>query len=364
MPPLRSLVVVLLLAAFLAHSLPQDGPSRNLDFTFADKTRVLASRVSGRDLTRPRRQSSSSRLVDYQGGSGKLEYKDERDMDEPGTDSAGPAFDISERSCPGDNTYTCVSGDTICRVNICDGNRDCPDGDDEQDCECSADKFLCDKTKCIPNTWLCDGDEDCEDKTDEQDCSATCASPKNFTCSDGTCAARCDGNYECLDNADEENCPSTTTTTTPTPPITTTTPAFKCSNDEFLCDNTKCIPKDWLCDGDEDCEDKTDEHDCSGCGAGQWQCRDGGCISEKDRCDGCVHCRDGSDEEGCRPKRCRHWEFRCRDGSCINKRLRCNGRRDCRDGSDEWQCRPHWPWHHGRNRFTEADPNLREEALL
>ncbi|XP_050704774.1 very low-density lipoprotein receptor-like isoform X6 [Eriocheir sinensis] len=319
MPPLRSLVVVLLLAASLAHSLPQDDPSRNLDFTFADKTRVLASRVSGRDLTRPRRQSSSSRLVDYQGGSGKLEYKDERDMDEPGTDSvrftlkkrgvgcpwddyhmcqsgsiicgvhvcdakvdcpdgddeqdcAGPAFDISERSCPGDSTYTCVSGDTICRVNICDGNKDCPDGDDEQDCECSADQFLCDKTKCIPNTWLCDGDEDCEDKTDEQD--------------------------------------------------------------------------------------------CSGCGAGQWQCRDGGCISEKDRCDGCVHCRDGSDEEGCRPKRCRHWEFRCRDGSCINKRLRCNGRRDCRDGSDEWQCRPHWPWHHGRNRFTEADPNLREEALL
>ncbi|XP_050705379.1 low-density lipoprotein receptor-like isoform X2 [Eriocheir sinensis] len=340
MPPLRYLVVVLLLAASLAHSLPQDDPSRNSDFTFADKTRVLASRVSGRDLTRPRRQSSSSRLVDYQGGSGKLEYKDERDMEERGTDSvrftlkkrgvgcpwddyhmcqsgriicgvhvcdakvdcpdgddeqdcAGPAFDISERSCPGDNTYTCVSGDTICRVNICDGNKDCPDGDDEQDC-------------------------------------ATCASPKNFTCSDGTCAARCDGNYECLDNADEENCPSTTTTNTPTPTITTTTPAFKCSNDEFLCDNTKCIPKDWLCDGDEDCEDKTDEHDCSGCGAGQWQCRDGGCISEKDRCDGCVHCRDGSDEEGCRPKRCRHWEFRC-----INKRLRCNGRRDCRDGSDE-----------------------------
>ncbi|XP_050709296.1 very low-density lipoprotein receptor-like isoform X1 [Eriocheir sinensis] len=171
MPPLRSQVVILLLAASLAHSLPQDGPSRNSDFTFADKTRVLASRVSSRDLTRLRRQSSSSRLVDYQGGSGKLEYKDERDMGEPGTDSAGPAFDISERSCPGDNTYTCVSGDTICRVNICDGNKDCPDGDDEQDCECSADQFLCDKTKCIPNTWLCDGDEDCEDKTDEQDCS-------------------------------------------------------------------------------------------------------------------------------------------------------------------------------------------------
>ncbi|XP_050709297.1 very low-density lipoprotein receptor-like isoform X2 [Eriocheir sinensis] len=171
MPPLRSQVVILLLAASLAHSLPQDGPSRNSDFTFADKTRVLASRVSSRDLTRLRRQSSSSRLVDYQGGSGKLEYKDERDMGEPGTDSV--RFTLKKRGlgCPWDDYHMCQSGRIICGVHVCDAKVDCPDGDDEQDCECSADQFLCDKTKCIPNTWLCDGDEDCEDKTDEQDCS-------------------------------------------------------------------------------------------------------------------------------------------------------------------------------------------------
>ncbi|XP_050709498.1 very low-density lipoprotein receptor-like isoform X8 [Eriocheir sinensis] len=310
MPPLHSLVVVLLLAASLAHSLPQDGPSRNSDFTFADKTMVLASRVSGRDLTRPRRQSSSSRLVDYQGGSGKLEYKDERDMDEPGTDSVRLTLKNREVGCPWDDYHVCLSGLVICHVDVCDGQADCPDGDDEQDCdthththtECSNDEFLCDNTKCIPKDWLCDGDDDCEDKTDEQDCgglafqrSEMCFSAGNaYKCKSGDkiCGVKvCDGREDCPDGDDEQDCDTHTHTHT------------ECSNDKFLCDNTKCIPKVWLCDGEEDCEDKTDEQDCS--------------------------------------ERCRHWEFRCRDGSCINQRLRCNGRRDCRDGSDEWQCRRH-----------------------
>ncbi|XP_050701360.1 low-density lipoprotein receptor-like [Eriocheir sinensis] len=216
MPPLHSLVVVLLLAASLAHSLPQDGPSRNSDFTFADKTMVLASRVSGRDLTRPRRQSSSSRLVDYQGGSGKLEYKDERDMDEPGTDSVRLTLKNREVGCPWDDYHVCLSGLVICHVDVCDGQADCPDGDDEQDCdthththtECSNDKFLCDNTKCIPKVWLCDGEEDCEDKTDEQDCSERCRHWE-FRCRDGSCInqrLRCNGRRDCRDGSDEWQC--------------------------------------------------------------------------------------------------------------------------------------------------------------
>lgn len=37
-------------------------------------------------------------------------------------------------------------------------------------------------------------------------------------------------------------------------------PVSACTQSEFECQNTRnCIPRDWLCDGDDDCGDSSDE---------------------------------------------------------------------------------------------------------
>jgi len=44
---------------------------------------------------------------------------------------------------------------------------------------CSDNQFQCKdsgNSYCIPITWICDGESDCEDNSDEQDCSAHCTS--------------------------------------------------------------------------------------------------------------------------------------------------------------------------------------------
>jgi len=74
-----------------------------------------------------------------------------------------------------------------------------------------------------------------------------------------------------------------------------------CPQENFACDHNKCISKFWVCDGDHDCNDKTDERSelCDTCLASQFACSvTGRCIPHSWVCDGTFDCGEGdtSDE--------------------------------------------------------------------
>lgn len=128
-----------------------------------------------------------------------------------------------------------------------------------------------------------------------------------------------------------------------------------CAPHEFQCSNRSCLAAVFVCDGDDDCGDGSDERGCAdpACGPREFRCSgdSGACIPERWVCDRQFDCEDRSDEapELCgragpratpAPAACAAAaQFACRSGECVHLGWRCDGDRDCKDKSDEADCR-------------------------
>lgn len=248
--------------------------------------------------------------------------------------------------------HMCSDGKCIDSTLICDGRNDCSDKSDEQNCDkverkCEEDNsFMCGSdSRCIPMAWRCDGTPDCADSSDEHECPENSCPDKTERCGNGKCIDTrlwCDGNNDCGDFTDELDC---------------STEATPCRPDTYRCEaETRiCLNKTKRCDGKIDCPRGDDEMSCGECMKKEFRCANGNCIPNEGLCNGDDDCGDRSDEQDCRNstktsgsffaglnldfifrRNCHPTEeFDCGDGDCIPFDNVCDKKNDCGNGNDE-----------------------------
>ncbi|CAL1298011.1 unnamed protein product [Larinioides sclopetarius] len=213
--------------------------------------------------------------------------------------------------------------------------------------ECSANNGGCSQL-CLatPEGHVCA----CRDAYSLSSDGLTCTGSSNYTepsrCKEGEfeCVKNlrcidvrylCDGDNDCGDGSDEDSSAGGKC-------------EFHCRSDQFQCDHNRCISIHWVCDGEKDCKDGSDEEPTKKCrnytcSPNMFTCKESGrCIPNSWTCDSDLDCGndDVSDEhEDCEYPVCKEEEFRCDNRRCVPLEYVCDGDDDCRDGSDEHACK-------------------------
>ncbi|XP_072041829.1 uncharacterized protein [Amphiura filiformis] len=241
-------------------------------------------------------------------------------------------------SCKNETYFRCDNIRCIAPDLICNEVDDCGDNSDERNCGCFDGYFACPYNgTCIEDIKRCDAIIDCtESLEDEMYCD--CPNRTDFRCSNTRCISRdliCNGEDECEDNSDETNCSTTKPSTTSG---SMTTDQGLCDGDQFICsDDGQCMDNIFICDEFIDCkETNEDEIYCSCKNETYFRCDNVRCIAPDLICNEVDDCGDKSDERNCSCKN--ETYYRCDNVRCIAPDLICNEVDDCGDNSDERNC--------------------------
>merc|ERR1719277_849588 len=248
--------------------------------------------------------------------------------------------------------FSCSNGELTMSSYICDGDNDCGDCSDELQPGCTEpcvpglwrhDDFQCSNGESTGWQFICDGDNDCGDCSDERanNCTEPCVEGQwnvddtqgtsndtapenylNFECTNGQLTSSefvCDGDNDCDDCSDERQAGCDMPCVEGqwnAPPPTTAAPTMDAQKREvleklkyllknrrnansqvelkklkkrsdFACSNGEMTFSDYICDGDNDCGDCSDEL-AEGCNIP--------CVLEQWRAD--TGCQDANDSTG------------------------------------------------------------------
>lgn len=115
-------------------------------------------------------------------------------------DSIAQTSPVKNSSTSCKEEFDCLNGVCVSFQWVCDGENDCANLQDEENCtvkytQCGNSEFRCDDGSCIPAKWRCDNNDDCGDNSDEHDCEdvlSGCGGFRNRTDTEGDIRGRFD----------------------------------------------------------------------------------------------------------------------------------------------------------------------------